>query len=448
MLAFGIIYVFTCLLGGLVMIVGFHNFDVLYKYFSGTPVARLTGPQRLIDLNLLLSAPALLWVGYELGTRARVPRRAAAIGPRIQRYAGGGRLDTPSWLPPVVFYGLAAIALASIARSGSLRNLSSWLDYSSWIAAREEVFQRMSFFEFVNVYLLVPVAAAWVVITLRRPGVGCLLLRWFPVALTLGIDLLLYQKKTAIISLLIVMFAWVLATGASRGRRAMRGAITTGVLAVIVYLATVVAPVYSKASTASICTVPGIHCDGGSAGIPAIDAYTALAPLTRSSAPALYYPIIFPHHHAYFSVASIFAVDILGIGTFPNDNQVVWHFMNPDIPGTTMVPFQFTLFSQGGLGVALLGSLVIGFLLALAWRFVRSELLPRAWSALLGSMVLLLAVYLALDSLRNSTLVSYGMVWGVLFIGVTAVAVRFVNRPTAARRSAPLDEGGSRPVAG
>ena len=42
-------------------------------------------------------------------------------------------------------------------------------------------------------------------------------------------------------------------------------------------------------------------------------------------------------------------------------------------------------------------------------------------------MVLLLGVYLGLDSLRNSTLVSYGMVWGLLFIGIALLVVRFGN---------------------
>jgi hypothetical protein len=435
LLVFGITYGLTCLLGAVLMLAGVHDFNVLYRYFSGTPVAHLSDSQALIDLVLLLGAPAALWAGYELGLAARLPSWAPGLGLRVRRDASDGRLDAPSWLPILVFYGFTAVAVISIVHSGSLHSLSAWLNYKSWIAAREQAFQHMRFFQFVNIYILVPLAAAWVVVAYPRPGKLGLLLRWLPLLVTFGIDVLLFQKKTAIVSLLIVMFAWVLAMPPQRRRRVTRGATLTAIATITIYIATVVVPVYSKASNASICGISGITCHGGS-GVPAIVAYTVLAPLTRSAAPALYYPLIFPHHHGFYPFRSLFALDILGIGTFPNDNQVVWHFMNPNIAGTTQVPFQFTLYSQGGLATALIGSAMIGLLLALSWRFVRSGTLPRPWSALAGSLALLLAVYLALDSVRNSTLVSYGIGWGVLFIGIAIVAVRFGNGPLGARPGA------------
>jgi hypothetical protein len=445
LVAFWVIYGLTCMIGALLMLGGFHDFNRLYQYFSGTSAAHLTDAQAGVDLLLLFAAPAALWIGYEIGLTCPLPQWAPRLGQRIRSSLADGRVDTPPWFSMLVFYGFAAVAIISIAHSGSLTNVGAWLNYNSWIAAREQAFKNMRFFEFVNIYLLVPVAAAWVVITYRKAGVRGVLLRWLPLLITLGIDVLLFQKKTAIISLMIIMFAWVLAAGPQGRHRVTRRVGMIAFIAITIYIATVVVPVWSKASTASICGISGISCHG-TAGVPALAAYTILSPLTRGSAPALYYPVIFPHYHAFYPIKSIFALDILGIGTFPNDNQVVWHFMNPHLPGTTQVPFQFTLFSQGGLQVALIGSLVAGMLLALGWRFVRSGVLPRTWSALAGSMVLLLGVYLGLDSLRNSTLVSYGMVWGVLFIGIALLVVRFGNSgaTSSGRIRVPAGQFGAR----
>jgi hypothetical protein len=56
--------------------------------------------------------------------------------------------------------------------------------------------------------------------------------------------------------------------------------------------------------------------------------------------------------------------------------------------------------------------------MGLAWRAVTSRILSSAWSSLLAATVCLFGLYLAIDSWRNDTTVSYGALWGVLFIGM------------------------------
>jgi len=138
---------------------------------------------------------------------------------------------------------------------------------------------------------------------------------------------------------------------------------------------------------------------------------------------ALSYPVVFPHRHDYFHLD--LGQDILGIGAMPDDNIVVWNYLNPTAPGgTTSVAYQFVLYSQIGTLGAVGASLIVGFLLALAWRL--SQLPARPTSTLVGSMVLLLATYLAIDSLRNSVVVSYGVVWGLLFVASTVLLTKIV----------------------
>ena len=429
LVVFGLVYAFTCLVGALLMMSGYHDFVGLFEYFSGTPVPHLTTAQILLDLLLLLVAPLYLWIGYELALRL-APDRFPGIRAARTKLAAA-RLETPTWLPIVVFLVSIAGGFAAIIRSGSAGNISSWFDYQTWVHARAQTFTGMSFAEFVNIYLFVPLAAAWIVVTLRGPGFLRLVVRWLPLGLTLLLDVLLFQKKTAVVSLLIVVFAWSLAYARTSPRRLLMGGLATGLAVLVVYFGAVVVPIYSKAS-GTVCGVQGISCNGVVTKVPAVVLYAVLAPLTRTSAPALWYPVIFPREHAFYRPDV--GLDVLGIGTFPDDNLVVWHDLNPHSPGTTVVPFQFTLFSQGGVIVALVGSLLAGFVLALGWRFTLSEAVPRAWSSLVGAMVLLLAVYIAIDSARNSTIVSYGVAWGLLFIIVAGVVVH-LGRTGGWRRS-------------
>jgi hypothetical protein len=435
LLAFMLVYIVTCLVGALLMVVGYREFVRLFEYFSGTPVPRLSDRQTALDLILLLGAPLYVCLGYSLGLKV-----ASAYIPgarRICKTLAHARLDTPQWLPVVAFCVLAVIGMTSIVRAGSLRGLSSWFDYQRWVDARALTFRRMTFFEFVNIYLFVPVSAAWVVVTVKRRGIGGVVIRWSPLVVTLGMDVLLFQKKTAVVSFLIVLFAWILSRGRQNSGATIKRVVATLIGVSLIYTATVIAPVYSR-SASTVCGVSGINCHSLAAKIPAVVDYSVLSPITRTSAPALYYPVIYPNKHAFYTPD--FGQDIVGIGRFPDDNLVVWHYLNPHIPGSTAVPFQFTLYSQGGLIVALLGSLIVGLMLALAWRFALSHALPPAWSSLVGALVMLFAVYVAIDSLRNSITVSYGVAWGLFFIACAAGAVHVVNHPGWRRRKPAHDE--------
>lgn len=420
LLAFALVYVFTCMLGALLMLSGYREFIGLFQYFSGTAVPNLTTAQVVLVLTLLIVAPLYLWLGFEVALWLS-PRRIPALR-GITTTLASARLESPSWLPLVVFCATTGLAIASIARSGSLHSFTAWFDYHSWVQARAHTFRGVTFVEFVNIYLFEPLAAAWVVVTLQQRGPFGVFLRWAPVAITVAIDLLLFQKKTAESSLLIIVFAWALAAGRSRPRRLRLGAVVTVLVLLTIYFAAVVVPIYSKAS-GSVCGVQGISCSNVVTKVPAVVLYSALSPLTRTSAPALWYPVIFPRQHHFFPPDV--GLDVVGIGRFPDDNLVVWHFLNPGAAGTTVVPFQFTLYSQGGVFVALVGSFVMGFVLALGWRLTLSKVLPQIWSSLLGSMVLLFGVYLAIDSVRNSSIVSYGVCWGLLFIAVAGAVVHF-----------------------
>jgi hypothetical protein len=157
----------------------------------------------------------------------------------------------------------------------------------------------------------------------------------------------------------------------------------------------------------------------------ALAVYSLLSPLTRTSSASLYYADVFPRRHPFYGFG-------LGDGKPTDDTRVVWDYMNPTLPGGTVAaPFQFGMFALWGLAGALAACAAAGAGLALLWRIVVDSFPPRDWQSLGASLVVLLALYLAIDSAQNSILVSYGVFWGFLAIAAAigiAAAVRRAER--------------------
>lgn len=431
MVAFLLIYLFTCLLGALLMLANYRPFVRLFEYFSGTHIPFLTTTQGLVVLVLLCVAPLCLWLGFALTRRLSpraMPRAVVNVGTSAGTALRSAPLEPPSWVPASVFGVSGAVAFISIANAGALAAIPSWLNYGHFIAARETIFSHVSFLEFVNIYMVLPLSAAWVLLTFRRAGILVLIARWLPLAFTVVIDLLLFQKKTAIISLLIVGFAWLFfqARRGVRRRSLVRGACITVVLGLITFFAAVVVPVYSRASSADVCLSGPDQCSKAGQ-VPALLAYSLLSPLTRTSAPVLYYPIVFPREHRYYGL-DLFQDEIGLPSAFPDDNRVIWNVQNPHGPsGTSAAPFQFALYSGTGLIGTLLECFVIGGLMGLLWRLATSDLLSSIWSSLLASSECVFGVYLAIDSWRNDTTVSYGALWALFFLVVAALSVHLLS---------------------
>lgn len=145
-------------------------------------------------------------------------------------------------------------------------------------------------------------------------------------------------------------------------------------------------------------------------------AYAALAPMTRTSLPAMHYPLVYPERHPYYGFD--FGQDILGFGEMPDDNLVIWKHMYPNLPGAAGAPYQFALYSQVGVAWALILSFMVGVMLGVMWKIILADDISRVWRSLMGSVLILFSVYLAIDSIRGSLLASYGLIWAWLFISL------------------------------
>jgi hypothetical protein len=430
------VYAVTCLLGALLLLARFGPFVTAFEYFSGTAAPALSRDQTLVALVLLFAPPVLLWLAYVATYRAPLWRRATVpTGPRVLR----------SQSAIVTSVALTLVALASLLRSGSLANLSSWLSYENWVDARWAAFRSMSFIEFVNIYTFLPLAAAWVVLASQRR-----FLRWIPTILAIGFALAIYQKKAALIVILLVLSAWALDRARHDPARAGRIVATCLLAAAGLYGAMVLVPtvepflvaVATEENGAGLGEQLAAWAEYESSLDRGVTPQIVVSILGRTSGPALTYTIVFPAAHRFYGPD--LALDVLcsrRIGcsgrTMPDDNIVVWERMYPNnAGGSVTAPFQFALYSQAGIPWALAGAIALGAILAIWWRAVRARALGAPWSELAGAVGILLAVNLALDSPRNSLLVSYGALWGLAFVLVIAALDRWLavrSREASAR---------------
>ena len=448
MLAYTLVYAGTCLVGAFLLLLDWRPFAAYFEYFSGTQSPHLSGTELTSMLVLLVVAPVLMWIGFLVVTYVHVNPVD-----RVVAQLAGIRLDAPAALPLATFAVSLTVALVSLAQAGSFSHIGTWLHYADWITARQTIFAQLGFAAFVNIYILLPLSAAWVVVTTRPRGRGLALIV-LTTTLAAGTQLLLFQRKAAIVAMLIVLVALALGFTAPTpaAARRLRWAVPTSILAIAsLYLALVVVPVYEQNRQTAL-TVVGP--EGEFAGpIPAspeelerrrrlaeeiglesrtkaLVVYSLLSPLTRTSAASLHYADVFPRRHAFYGFG-------FGDGDPTDDTRVVWDYMNPTLPGGTVAaPFQFGMFALWGLVGALAASAAVGVGLAFLWRIVIESRPSRDWQRLVGSLVVLLAVYLAIDSAQNSILVSYGVLWGLLFVAA-AIGVAAVVRRVRCSTTAP-----------
>ncbi|MCA3176068.1 MAG: hypothetical protein ING36_11120 [Burkholderiales bacterium] len=422
------VYVVTCLFAATVFYFDYRPVVVLVEYFSGAIIPKeYTLQEAAVLWALLLGAPFLFTLGFFVAMQVRI----SAAFPLLRKIVGRSDHAVPAWMPMLLFVTAAGVGGYDLLRAAVFAKLMVWGDYGAWVEARWALFSTLGYFNFVNLYLILPVSAAWLILGIQGNGWKTLAKRLIPLAIVIVFNLFLFQKKALIVSLVIILGAVFLHRGLLRpwvSRFTWALVAATGLLSTV-YFSLVVFPIYSEASkTASQVFVPSEEDPkllalaeetqamiGYSRGAH-IFAYAALAPMTRTSLPAMHYPDVFPERHPYYGLD--FGQDILGFGRMPDDNLVIWKHMYPSLPGAAGAPYQFALYSQVGVAWALMLCFIVGIVLGVMWKIILADDISRVWRSLMGSLLILFSIYLAIDSIRGSLLASYGLIWAWLFISL------------------------------
>jgi hypothetical protein len=362
------------------------------------------------------------------------------------------------WTARTLFLVCVGISLISLGRADAADGLAAWLNYNNYVYARWRIFDRLTFAEFVNLYTLLPLSAAHLVLLERkwvsRPAVvAVVLLLQYPLAL----------RKVLLTSLFLIGAAVYLHRYA--GSLPRRPATATRHLAVlvlgplalyVVYLGLTLLTVIRADSQPflsmrdQIRPTPSLDRRAGDPALPfrideeaiariqrqrwrALTLYVLFSPLTRTSIPALVYPVVFPDVHPYYRLD--LGQDILGFGGMPDDNLVVYQILWPDHHrGSIAAPFHLVLYSQGGALVSVAGCAVTGLLLAVGWGRFMAFATPPPHVCLYGALLVVLGIFLAIDSLRNSLLVSYGLLWGIAAVAILSLCSKGFRLVTRGRQ--------------
>lgn len=451
------VYLFTCYAGAIALLTS-ERFRTLYLVYSGAQAPELSSADIWRILLLLHLGPAAVWIAYEVGIR--VWRRAPSLAPRESPEEPRRALRT---ITRLLALGSVAVAVFSLGRAAGWSGFGAWNDYNAYVYARWHLFDTLTFFEFVNIYTLLPVTLACWALNERRRTLALVV----AIAVTCALQYPLAIRKALLTSLILIgSIAYAHLCLGSRPRIQLKTRAHLAfwfVLPVAVYftyvgltLQTVIrrdsqpfqtiakmvpAPVARKpvppkrsviAFSVDQTAIQHVQQDR----LRSVVLYTILSPLTRTSICAVVYPAVFPDILPFYRPD--FGLDILGYGTMPDDNLTVYRVLWPEHQrGSVAAPFQFVLFSQGGLLFALAGSAVFGFVLSLAWLAVADRRVLSAEHSIAAGLLIVLASFAAIDSLRNSLLVSYGLIWGFLLAGLISLVARFGGAAARVEAAAP-----------
>lgn len=434
-ISFWFVYLVTCVFASIPLILGNSPFKLLLHYFSGLEVPEYDEAQTATFVLLLIGGGVLLSLGFFLAVFIFARGRSGdlTLRPRLEY----GR----QYIPWGIFICLGLIAIADLARVLSIDDLNAWRDYGQMVVARFKLFSQLGYFSFANLYVGIPTIAAWLFLVGAVKNGSVNRISWLAPAFSMFTLLFLFQKKAIVSALIFFLSSFLLFKAFENVKMHFpKKALGLGLSALAVtYFALVVLPVYHETTTTAEMAFSETVEDPnsmrsqlaakiqsllGTSRSVHIFAYSTLAPLTRTSVPAMFYPVVYPDKHAFIGLD--LGQDILGIGEMPNDNKVIWEHMYGALPGSAAAPFQFVLYSQVGTLGALVLSAVLGCLMGCAWsvllRYRASS--PIAMS-LYGGLIILFSVFIAIDSVRGALVASYGVIWGFLIVAIVSASVNW-----------------------
>lgn len=442
---FLVAYLLTCLTGLILLMHGPLFVQHLYLLFSGVRIDSLTS-QQFINLVIVLYAPIIAFsASYILTTKASDKyflNKNSSI--RKSLVSISSHIKTPQ----ILLFMCWSIAIFSFSRGNSFQNFSNWFTHDSWISSRWHLFETLTFFEFVNIYLFLPTLTSIQFLIYTKDKAYFKAVALFMLGLLLS--LLLFQKKQAVIYIGLVLSTIWLSQPQEFVAISFKKILFSILIFIFIYSCLFFTPTLIKSLNeplvrgdtkyedivAEKITNSGFFDFFQSQTVETTKSiYKNLSKpvqellffsnsfLFRTSTPAIFYIKTFPEKHQFYGL------DLPFDNFSPDDNRVIWAEMWPLTPGgSVMSSFQFSLYSQVGLVGCVLFAGLTGALLSLLWIFgFFLKDLPHLYPTW-KSLVLVLSVHLSIDSNRNSLFSSYGLGWGLLLIFCLGLINKLMNR--------------------
>lgn len=152
----------------------------------------------------------------------------------------------------------------------------------------------------------------------------------------------------------------------------------------------------------------------------------AVGLLNRTAYATIVDVVFFPRYFSYYPLD--LGLHMLGLGEAPDENIVAAKIMYPDAdnPGATPVPFHVALYTQGGIVPAVAGAAVVGFCMGFFWILAIGG--KHVLNYAFGAWICVFAVMIAMNSGPNALFSSDGAVWPVFLITMAYFCSLFLER--------------------
>ncbi|WP_374079914.1 hypothetical protein [Bdellovibrio bacteriovorus] len=417
----------------------------LYILNSGVSFLHLDEAQRVTLLQLMILPVVGFVAGYlvVLFILEKGKKRVESLGDKVLQNKKFSEGEITTLFLSVIFGAI------SVARGGAFGLMPTWFsNYTQWIAARYHLFAKLSSPEFINLYVIVPSICSLLAIRFLKLKKY----RWIALGLVLvGIlfSVMLFQKRPILICFQIVFVAYLLEY---LSVSVIKKILIAGVASVFLYWLLIFLPTLNLSETDFKSAVQykerpkvvesvefghkwKLTDEELRIEMQALDAVKSLsdaqkrlmAPISalifRVSYPSIFYikayPEVYPHY----------GLDLVFNKVKWTDNTDVWKLMWPDIEGGAVAaPMQFVFYAQAGVSGAVAMSTLAGVLLAFLWWWVSIGGFRNPVRSVQGSLILLFAMFLSMDSLRNSLLATYGVIWGIVLLELLVWIKPWVER--------------------
>ncbi len=435
---------FTNILGLILLLFGPDEYWKMSYTFSGQtlPDVSMNDFSRIIMINVI--SILMLLLGFFIGN---------LITKRIKKNYMEIRMNQKHFFViDLIFLLLSGYIIFKMFSILDIRSIVDWLDYNSFIHSRVLMMNSLSFNDFVIIYSILPLLFCLSIPNML--GKKRYLFVGLKSIFLVFINLYIFQKRPLICTILLICFFimsyYIMAKLHTKLFQVAKISALILLALYIIYLSGVYANtlgdssgIYIKATEkVNMLPISSIETntnhessvfktfalEGQSMKVSAFvsNNLMSLAGLfNRTAYASIAYTVIFPKYHTYYPID--LGLDIVGMGTMPDDNQYVWKILNPSATesGSTDAPFFIILYSQGGILVSSVGSFIVGLCFGFFWNILLKKEKINVFQAGFSTLICLLSAYLSIGGGRNSLLSAYGLIWPLLIMIIIYMICNF-----------------------
>ncbi len=203
-IAFLVIYLISDVFGALVLFHQLEPFYSVFVYHSGISLPVILSDDQMLNYWLVaLGSPLIMSVTFFAVFRM-FKKISPDFDPNKRDY------DPPFLAVLTLFVILAALGTYSIHRAGGFEALGTWGNYADLVETRWHLYATLSFFEFVNLYQLIPVAAIVALLVGMKYREWARIIGIICAIIGVCVGVVIFQKKIVVTTMILMITALII----------------------------------------------------------------------------------------------------------------------------------------------------------------------------------------------------------------------------------------------